>query len=188
MYLIAYCIFNYQSHQSRYDQKPSNNLDLSGITFSAKRTFSATILNSSLKVFQGHQGCFFDKMERFEDPTQSNVDLQRPEPSKLNPDAPIFHYSIPFTQSISNTSSPFSIAPSFHPYPYATPDPQIHGEGPFVAALPARDRALVSSQPQLDQRPMWHSDATRVGTSKCLIHRFTFPFGIMTLLYDRGSV
>lgn len=73
--------------------------------------------------------------------------------ASLNPDAPIFHYPIYETTTGEK---------NFHPYEHSSPDPTLHGDGPFVAALPARER--VPPSPQLDQRPMWHPDAGRVGT------------------------
>lgn len=61
-----------------------------------------------------------------------------------------------------NGSQDTEVRRPFTPYRHVTPDAVLHGEGPFVAALPAQPRAERCTS-QLNQIPMWHSDAAKVG-------------------------
>lgn len=89
---------------------------------------------------------------------------------------------------LASSDSPMQKTPpqSFSPYSHVTPDVAIHGEGPFVAALPAQPRASRATT-QLDQLPMWHSDAAKVGAlyntdSVFVKHR---KDGSISLIYEQ---
>ncbi|XP_053991769.1 uncharacterized protein LOC128883436 isoform X2 [Hylaeus volcanicus] len=74
----------------------------------------------------------------------------------------------------------------FQPYQFLIPDASIHGEGFFVAALPAQPRA-ERTHCDIGQQPMWHPDASKIGGlfDRDSVFVKYFKDGSISLIYEQ---